>query len=137
MSRILAIDFGEKRTGLAVTDPLQLIAGGLTTVETAQLEPFLLSYVAQEAVERFVIGNPKTWDNRPADISEKIDNLVTRLQTLFPNIAVSLIDERFTSALAVRAMVDGGMKKKARRNKAMIDQISATIILQSYLESQR
>lgn len=137
MARILAIDFGEKRTGLAVTDPSQMIAGGLTTVDTKTLESFLHSYFAKEPVERLVIGYPTTWDNTPAKITPLIDQLVDRLKKNFPEISITLVDERFTSALAVKAMVDGGMKKKDRRNKAMIDQISATIILQDYLESNR
>ncbi|MGN0187433.1 MAG: Holliday junction resolvase RuvX [Paludibacteraceae bacterium] len=136
MARILAIDFGEKRTGIAVSDVLQLIANGLTTVDTSQLEQFLVDYVAHEPVERFVVGFPKTLRNEPAAITDKIMALVERLRRRFPHIPVDLVDERFTSKIAFQAMIDGGLKKKARQNKAMIDQVSATILLEEYLERQ-
>lgn len=135
--RIVAIDFGEKRTGIAVSDVLQLIANGLTTVDTSQLEQFLGDYVAREPVERFVIGLPKTLRNEPAAITDKIMALVERLHLRFPQIPVDLLDERFTSKMAFQAMIDGGLKKKARQNKAMIDQVSATIMLEEYLERRR
>lgn len=137
MARILAIDFGEKRTGIAVSDPLQMIANGLTTVDTTRLEQFLVDYVAKESVERFVIGFPTTLRNEPAVVTAQITPFVERLKQRFPSIPVELVDERFTSKMAFQTMIDGGLKKKARQNKGLIDQISATIILQTYLESKR
>ena len=137
MARILAIDFGEKRTGIAVSDPLQMIANGLTTVDTTRLEQFLVDYVAKESVERFVIGFPMTLRNEPAVVTAQITPFVEKLKQRFPSIPVELVDERFTSKMAFQTMIDGGLKKKARQNKGLIDQISATIILQTYLESKR
>ena len=137
MARILAIDFGEKRTGIAVSDPLQMIANGLTTVDTTRFEQFLIDYVAKESVERFVIGFPTTLRNEPAVVTAQITPFVEKLKQRFPSIPVELVDERFTSKMAFQTMIDGGLKKKARQNKGLIDQISATIILQTYLESQR
>ena len=137
MARILAIDFGEKRTGIAVSDPLQMIANGLTTVATTHLEQFLVDYVAKESVERFVIGFPTTLRNEPAVVTAQITPFVEKLKRRFPAIPVELVDERFTSKMAFQTMIDGGLKKKARQNKGLIDQISATIILQTYLESNR
>jgi len=137
MARILAIDFGEKRTGIAVSDPLQMIANGLTTVDTTRLEQFLVDYVAKESVERFVIGFPTTLRNEPAVVTAQITPFVEKLKQRFPSIPVELVDERFTSKMAFQTMIDGGLKKKARQNKGLIDQISATIILQTYLESKR
>ena len=137
MARILAIDFGEKRTGIAVSDPLQMIANGLTTVDTTRLEQFLIDYVAKESVERFVIGFPTTLRNEPAVVTAQITPFVEKLKQRFPSIPVELVDERFTSKMAFQTMIDGGLKKKARQNKGLIDQISATIILQTYLESRR
>jgi len=137
MARILAIDFGEKRTGIAVSDPLQMIANGLTTVDTTRLEQFLVDYVAKESVERFVIGFPTTLRNEPAVVTAQITPFVEKLKQRFPSIPVELVDERFTSKMAFQTMIDGGLKKKARQNKGLIDQISATIILQTYLESRR
>ena len=136
MARILAIDFGEKRTGIAVSDPLQMIANGLTTVDTTRLEQFLVDYVAKESVERFVIGFPTTLRNEPAVVTAQITPFVEKLKQRFPSIPVELVDERFTSKMAFQTMIDGGLKKKARQNKGLIDQISATIILQTYLESK-
>ncbi len=137
MARILAIDFGEKRTGIAVSDPLQLIANGLTTVATDDLERFIADYLSRESVERFVVGFPKTLRNEPALVTAKITPFVERLRQRFPSIPVELVDERFTSKMAFQAMIDGGLTKKERRNKALIDQVSATIILEEYLESKR
>ena len=137
MARILAIDFGEKRTGIAVSDPLQTIANGLTTVDTTHLEQFLVDHVAKESVERFVIGFPTTLRNEPAVVTAQITPFVEKLKQRFPSIPVELVDERFTSKMAFQTMIDGGLKKKARQNKGLIDQISATIILQTYLESKR
>ena len=137
MARILAIDFGAKRTGIAVTDTLQMIANGLTTVDTNQLEKFLENYMQTEQVETIVIGYPKTLQNEPAQITVLINPLVEKLKAKYPNINIELIDERFTSKLAFQTMIDSGISKKARQNKALIDQISATIILQNYLEWRR
>lgn len=137
MARILAIDFGEKRTGIAVSDPTQTIANGLSTIETPNLMDFLVDYLAKEAVERFVVGMPKTLQNEPAVVAPKVQDFVKKLKTRFPNVAVELVDERFTSKLAFRAMIDGGLKKKKRQDKALIDKVSATIILQEYLENTR
>ncbi len=128
MSRILAIDYGKKRTGVAVTDVLQIIANGLTTVPTHQLLDFILKYVEKEPVERIIVGHPKQMNNQESE---------NQLRKKIPDIPVEFVDERFTSVLAHQAMLDGGLKKKDRQNKALVDEISATIILQSYLESKK
>ncbi|OUN80403.1 Holliday junction resolvase RuvX [Bacteroides sp. An51A] len=137
MSRILAIDYGKKRTGIAVTDPMQIIASGLTTVPTHGLMDFLLDYVRQEKVERIVIGHPKQMNNEDSESMKYIVPFMNQLKKTLPDVPVELFDERFTSVLAHQAMLAGGLKKKARQNKALVDEISATIILQSYLESKR
>ena len=134
MGRIIAIDYGRKRTGIAVTDPLQIIANGLTTVQTAQLMTFLTDYIGKESVERVVIGLPKQMNNAYSENMANITPFVNRFKKLFPAIPIEYVDERFTSVLAHRAMVDSGLKKKDRQNKALVDEISATIILQSYME---
>ena len=137
MSRIIAIDYGKKRTGIAVTDILQIIANGLTTVPTTELMDFLLNYVAKEPVERIIVGHPKQMNNEDSENMKRIVPFVNLLKKKLPQIPVELVDERFTSVLAHQAMLDGGLKKKARQDKAMVDEISATIILQSYLESKK
>jgi putative holliday junction resolvase len=137
VSRILAIDYGEKRTGIAVSDPLQIIANGLTTVDTPQLEQFLADYLSREEVERIVVGFPKTLRNEPATVTAKITPFVERLKARFPSISVELVDERFTSKIAFQAMIDGGLTKKERRNKGLIDKVSATILLEEILEKVR
>lgn len=137
MSRILAIDYGKKRTGIAVTDPMQVIASGLTTVPTHQLMDFLLGYVRQEAVERIIIGYPKQMNNEDSENMKRIVPFMNQLKKKLPDMPVELYDERFTSVLAHQAMLAGGLKKKDRQNKALVDEISATIILQSYLEAKR
>ena len=137
MSRILAIDFGRKRTGIAVTDPMQIIANGLTTVSTHQLMDFLLNYIKQEPVERIIIGHPKQMNNEDSENMKNIIPFMNRLKKLLPDMPVELVDERFTSVLAHQAMLARGLKKKDRQNKALVDEISATIILQSYLESKK
>lgn len=137
MSRILAIDYGRKRTGIAVTDPVQIIANGLTTVSTHQLMDFLLNYIKQEPVERIIIGHPKQMNNEDSENMKNIIPFMNRLKKLLPDMPVELVDERFTSVLAHQAMLAGGLKKKDRQNKALVDEISATIILQSYLESKK
>lgn len=137
MGRIVAIDYGRKRTGLAVTDPMQLIASGLTTVPSGELVDFLSAYVKREPVELFVVGQPKRMNNEPSENMVYVEAFVTRLKRVIPQIPVVYYDERFTSVLAHRAMLDGGLKKKKRQEKALVDEISAVIILQSYLESKQ
>ena len=137
MARILAIDYGKKRTGLAVSDELQLIAGGLTTVATATLVDYILDYVKREPVERIIVGQPKQMNNTPSENMCRIEPFVNRLRKLLPHIPVEYHDERFTSVLAHRAILESGIGKMARRDKALVDEISATIILQSYMESRR
>ena len=137
MSRIIAIDYGKKRTGIAVTDPLQIIANGLTTVPTHQLVDFLLDYVRREPVERIVVGHPKQMNNEDSENMKNIVPFLNRLRKLLPDMPMELVDERFTSVLAHQAILAGGLKKKDRQNKALVDEISATIILQSYLESKK
>ena len=133
----MAIDYGKKRTGIAVTDPLQIIATGLTTVPTVQLMDFLKKYVRQEAVERIVVGHPKQMNNEDSENMKRIVPFVNLLKKQLPDIPVELFDERFTSVLAHQAMLAGGLKKKDRQNKALVDEISATIILQSYMEARK
>jgi len=137
MGRVLAIDYGRKRTGLAVTDSLKLIAGGLTTVASHDLLKYLTDYTKKEAVERFVVGLPKQMNNELSESMKYIEPFVRLLKKSLPEIPVEYVDERFTSVLAHQAMREGGLKKKDRQNKALVDEISAVIILQSYLESKR
>ena len=128
----------KKRTGIAVTDPMQIIASGLTTVATTELMDFLLKYTSQEKkVERIVVGHPKQLNNEDSENMKRIVPFVNQLKKKLPDIPVEWVDERFTSVLAHQAMIDGGLKKTARQNKALVDELSATIILQSYLESKR
>ncbi|WP_066220640.1 Holliday junction resolvase RuvX [Formosa haliotis] len=136
MARILAIDFGKVRTGLAITDELQIIASGLTTVETKQLIPFLKDYISKESVELFVVGEPKQMDATASESEALIVPFLEKLAKAIPDIPVVRVDERFTSKMAFQTMIDGGLKKKQRKNKALIDEISATLILQSYLYSK-
>ncbi len=133
LSRIIALDFGRKRTGIAVTDSLQIIASGLTTVSTHHLLDFLKNYIAEEEVELIVVGEPKQMNNTPSEVESLIGPFLKRLRKTFPDIPVKREDERFTSKLAFRSMIDSGLNKKQRRNKALVDEISATIILQAYL----
>lgn len=137
MGRFLALDYGTKRTGIAVTDILNIIANGLTTVPTHTLLDFLKSYLAKEDVERIIVGLPKQMNNEYSDNMKHIRPFVKKLEGVFPNIRVEYYDERFTSALAHRTMIDAGLKKTDRQNKALVDEISATIILQDYMESLR
>lgn len=137
MSRILAIDYGKKRTGIAVTDPMQIIANGLTTVPTHTLMDFLMNYVQKEQVERIIIGHPKQMNNEDSENMKNIVPFMNHLKKKMPQMPVELVDERFTSVLAHQAMLTGGLKKKDRQNKALVDEISATIILQSYMESRK
>ncbi|MCE5226377.1 MAG: Holliday junction resolvase RuvX [Porphyromonadaceae bacterium] len=137
MGRILAIDYGRKRSGLAVTDTLQLIATGLTTVPSGDLVKFLFDYVSREPVDIFVVGLPKQMNNELSENMKYIDAFVKHLKRTIPDIPVIFVDERFTSVLAHRAMLEGGLKKKKRQDKELVDEISAVIILQSYLESNK
>ncbi|WP_190809338.1 Holliday junction resolvase RuvX [Flagellimonas sp. S3867] len=135
MARILALDYGKVRTGIAVTDELQLIASGLTTVDTKNLIPFLVDYLDNENVEKFVVGLPKQMDNSPSESEALIQPFLKKLSNRFPAIQIERQDERFTSKMAFQSMLDSGMKKKKRQNKALVDEISATLILQAYLNS--
>ena len=137
MARILSIDYGQKRTGLAVTDPLQLIAGGLATVATSELFDWLKNYIAHEEVERILIGEPKQMNGQPSENMARIRPFVNRWKKAVPQVPIEFFDERFTSVLAHQAMLDGGLKKKARQNKALVDEISATIILEDYMRSRK
>ena len=136
MGRIIAIDYGTKRTGVAVSDPLRMIAGGLDTVPTAQLTDWLARYMATEPVDIIVVGRPTRTDGSPSDTLAATEALVGKLQKSYPDKVVTMFDERFTSVLAHRAMLDGGMKKMQRRDKAVVDKISATILLQDFMESR-
>ncbi|KAA6343251.1 putative pre-16S rRNA nuclease [termite gut metagenome] len=137
MGRILAIDYGRKRTGIAVSDVMQIIANGLTTVAGGELQEFILNYVKTESVERIVVGMPRQMNNEVSENMKYITAFVRTLKKQLPDMPIEFVDERFTSVLAQRTMRDAGLKKKARQNKSLIDEISATIILQSYLESKR
>jgi putative Holliday junction resolvase len=136
MAKVLAIDYGQKRVGLAETDDLQIIASGLTTLNVQEVIPFLEDYVDKNDVECFVVGEPKDLKNNPSESARFIEPFVTHLGRKFPSIRIERVDERFTSKMAFQTMIDSGLKKKQRQNKALIDEISATIILQSYLEQQ-
>lgn len=135
--RILSIDYGKKRTGLAVTDPLQIIAGGLATVATAELFQYLNDYIAREPVECIVIGEPRQPNGQPSENLQRVQQFVNRWKKARPDVPIEFFDERFTSVLAHQAMLDGGLKKKARQNKALVDEISATIILQDYMRARK
>jgi len=137
LGRIMAIDYGQKRVGLAVTDELQIIANALTTVRTADIMQFLKDYISREQVDCFVVGEPKQMNNTPSQSLEFIEPFVRSLKKNFPDIPIERIDERFTSKMAFQAMIDAGLKKKDRQNKELVDSISATLILQSFLESRK
>ena len=134
MARIISLDYGLKRTGIAVTDPMQIIATGLTTVETPKLMQFLKDYFAKETVELILIGEPKNLDDSDTHATGPVKQFIARLKKTFPLIPIETADERYTSRMATRAMIDMGMKKKDRRNKALVDEIAATMMLQEYLE---
>lgn len=136
MGRILAVDYGQKRVGLAVTDPLQMIANGLETVHVKDIWQYLTNYLQQDAVDRIVVGYPRRLNNQPSEALRFVNPFIAGLKKRF-DIPVELIDERFTSKMAFQTMIDGGLKQKARRNKALVDTISATIILQTYLERRK
>jgi putative Holliday junction resolvase len=137
LARILSIDYGRKRTGIAVTDPLQIIAGGLATVSTSGLFDWLQQYLQQEQVERIVIGEPRQPNGQPSENLQRVQQFVNRWRKAHPEIPIDYYDERFTSVLAHQAMLDGGLRKKARQDKALVDEISATIILEDYLRSKK
>ena len=137
LARILSIDYGKKRTGIAVTDPLQIIAGGLATVSTSELFDWLKAYLAKEAVERIIIGEPRQPNGQPSENLQRVQQFVNRWRKAMPEVPIEYFDERFTSVLAHQAMLDGGLKKKARQDKALVDEISATIILEDYLRSKK
>lgn len=137
MARILSIDYGKKRTGLAVTDPLQIIAGGLATVATSELFDYLQAYISREQVEMIVIGEPRQPNGEPSENLARVQQFVNRWHKAVPQVPIQFYDERFTSVLAHQAMLDGGLKKKARQNKGLVDEISATIILEDYMRSKK
>lgn len=136
MARILSIDYGKKRTGIAVTDPLQIIANGLATVSTSELFDYLKDYLSHEQVERIIIGRPLQTNGQPSENLQRVEQFVNRWKKEMPDVPVEFVDERFTSVLAHQAMIDGGLRKKARQDKALVDKISATIILEDYLRSK-
>lgn len=137
MARLLSIDYGKKRTGIAVTDPLQIIPNGLATVATAELFDFLKDYVSREQVERIVIGEPRQMNGEPSENMGRVRQFAARWKKAYPNIPIVFYDERFTSVLAHKAMIESGIGMKARRNKALVDEISATIILRDYMQTLR
>ena len=137
MARILSIDYGKKRSGLAVTDSLQLIAGGLATVSTSELFDWLQRYIATETVERIVIGEPRQPNGQPSENMARVEQFVNRWRKAVPTVPIEYYDERFTSVLAHQAMLQGGLRKKARQDKGLVDEISATIILEDYLRSRK
>jgi putative Holliday junction resolvase len=136
MARIIAIDYGLKRTGLAVTDPFQIIATGLTTIESPRLINFLKDYFSKEPVELIIIGDPRNWDDSDTHATPLVREVIARMKKKFPAIPVETVDERYTSKMASQAMIDMGMKKMQRRNKALVDEIAATIMLQEYLQKK-
>jgi putative Holliday junction resolvase len=137
LGRILSIDYGRKRTGLAVTDPLQIIAGGLATVSTSELFEWLQAYLQREQVERIVIGEPRQPNGQPSENLQRVQQFVNRWRKAHPEVPIDYYDERFTSVLAHQAMLDSGLRKKARQDKALVDEISATIILEDYMRSRK
>ncbi|TRX66363.1 Holliday junction resolvase RuvX [Carboxylicivirga sp. M1479] len=137
MGRILAIDYGRKKSGLAVTDPMKIIANGLTTVPSHELFDFIVKYMKEEEVERIVVGYPTQNSGEKSESMKYIEPFVNRLKKNFKDLPIEWVDERFTSKIAFQAMIDGGLKKKARQDKAMVDKVSATIILQTYMEQSR
>lgn len=136
MGRLLAIDYGTKRVGIAVTDPMQMIATGLTTVTEKEAHKFVVNYCLSEGVEALIVGEPKTLANQPAELEVEIAKFIIKLQKSLPKLPIHRVDERFTSSMAMQSLIDGGVKKKERRRKELLDEVSATIILQSYLESK-
>jgi putative Holliday junction resolvase len=137
MARILSIDYGQKRTGIAVTDDFQIIASGLTTIPSTDIIPFLKTYFSKENVETVIIGEPKQMNGLPSESTEIIEIFITQFHTEFPNMKMERVDERFTSKMAFQTMIDSGLKKKQRQNKGLIDEIAATILLQDYLNYKK
>ena len=137
MTRLLALDYGTKRVGIAVTDELQLIASGLCTVRTHDCMDFLIEYLSKESVSTIVMGMPKNLRNQNTDATSYVKGFAKQIRKQFPEMKVELIDERFTSKIAFQSMIDSGLKKKARQDKALVDEVSATLILQSYMEQQK
>lgn len=137
MARILSIDYGLKRTGIAVTDDFQIIASGLTTIPSTDIIAFLKTYFSKENVETVIIGEPKQMNGLPSESTEIIENFITQFHTEFPNMKMERVDERFTSKMAFQTMIDSGLKKKQRQNKELIDEIAATILLQDYLNYKK
>jgi putative Holliday junction resolvase len=137
MARILAIDYGLKRTGIAVTDPMKIIATALATIETPQLIPFLKDYISREAVELIIIGDPKNWDETDTHATPLVRNAIKKLQKEFPDIPLKTVDERYTSRMASQALLDMGLRKKQRRDKSLVDKVAATIMLQEYLANNQ
>lgn len=137
MARLLAIDYGRKRVGVAVTDPMQIIANGLDTVAAKDILDYLEKYINTEEVECFVVGYPKQLNNEDSESMRYLKPFLGKLKNKFPHIPIEMVDERFTSKIAFQTMIDGGLKKKQRQNKALVDKVSATIILQSYMEAKR
>ena len=137
MARILSIDYGQKRTGIAVTDDFQIIASGLTTIPSTDIIPFLKTYFSKENVEIVIIGEPKQMNGLPSESTEIIENFITQFHIEFPNMKIERVDERFTSKMAFQTMIDSGLKKKQRQNKELIDEIAATILLQDYLNYKK
>ncbi len=137
MGRILAIDYGRKRVGLAVTDPSKIIANKLTTVATHEIWQFLEQYLKKEKVDQVIVGYPRQMNNEPSEAVLYINPFLKRFQKVYPDMPLELVDERFTSKMAFQTMIDAGLKKKARQNKELVDAVSATIILQSYMEQQK
>ncbi|WP_396198661.1 Holliday junction resolvase RuvX [Flavobacterium sp.] len=137
MARILSIDYGQKRTGIAVTDDFQIIASGLTTIPSTDIIAFLKTYFSKENVETVIIGEPKQMNGLPSESTEIIENFITQFHTEFPNMKMERVDERFTSKMAFQTMIDSGLKKKQRQNKGLIDEIAATILLQDYLNYKK
>jgi RNAse H-fold protein YqgF len=137
MGRILGIDYGNKRVGLAVTDPMQIFASPLNTISAHDIDSFIVEYMTSEQVDAFVVGYPVQMNNEPSESVKYIDPFIRKLKKKFPGVPVHLVDERFTSQMAFRTMIDGGLKKKERQNKSMIDMISASIILQSWLDKRK
>ncbi|WP_353170526.1 Holliday junction resolvase RuvX [Flavobacterium sp.] len=137
MARILSIDYGQKRTGIAVTDDFQIIASGLTTIPSTDIIAFLKTYFSKENVETVIIGEPKQMNGLPSESTEIIEKFITQFHTEFPNMKMERVDERFTSKMAFQTMIDSGLKKKQRQNKGLIDEIAATILLQDYLNYKK
>jgi len=137
MGRVVAFDYGKKRTGMAVSDPLRLIAGGLTTLPSKKIIDFLKQYIAENTVDLFVVGDPRQMNYESSENRERVLNFKDDLHRAFPDIEIQMVDERFTSLLAHRAMIEGGLKKKDRQNKELVDELSATILLQSFLETNK